>query len=147
LPFINGGYYTSGVIGYDHYNVRLIATKTEVPGFATPEGYTDWKIKNVTAVILDYFPNENREGLWFAGGFEHWKSEIRNETTGETGEFSQNILTLGSGYVYNFTEHWYINPWVALHYNLGDKTVTIGASELKLKNIMYEASIKLGYSF
>ncbi len=147
LPFVSDGYYSSSVIGFDHYNVRLITAKTKIPGFATPDGYRDWKLKNVTAVIIDYFPNENREGIWFAGGFEHWKSAIREKSSGATGTFSQNVLTLGSGYVYNLNEHWYINPWIALHYNLSDKTVPVGSSALKLKDIMYETSIKLGYRF
>ncbi len=147
LPFVSDGYYSSSVVGFDHYNVRLITAKTKIPGFATPDGYRDWKLKNVTAVIIDYFPDENREGVWFAGGFEHWKSAIRAKSSGATGTFSQNIFTLGSGYVYNLNEHWYINPWIALHYNLSDHPVPVGSDVLQLKDIMYEASIKLGYRF
>lgn len=147
FPFINGGYYSSGVISYDHYNARLIIADTKIPDFATPDGYDHWKLKKVTAIILDYFPGENHEGLWFAGGFEHWESEIRNQATEATGTFSQNILTLGTGYVYNFTEHWYINPWIALHYNLSDDTVKINSSDLKLNDLMGEVSVKIGYRF
>ncbi|HBE78948.1 MAG TPA: hypothetical protein DDW65_14395 [Firmicutes bacterium] len=146
LPYVSGGHYISGVIGFDHYNLRLISTKTTIPGFVTPDGFKDWDL-DVTAVILDYFPGENREGLWLGGGMEFWDSKIRTKNTGDSGSFSQKIITLGAGYVYNLNEHWYINPWAAIHYNLSDKNVAIGASNLDIPDIMYEASVKLGYKF
>ena len=146
LPYASGGYYLSGVLGFNHYNLRLITTNTTIPGFATPKGFKDWDLE-VTALILDYFPGENREGFWFGGGFELWDSDIKNKDTGETGAFSQKILTVGCGYVYKFTDHWYINPWTALHYNLSAQNVAIGSSNLKLPDLMYEASVKLGYKF
>jgi hypothetical protein len=146
LPYASGGYYLSSVFGFDHYNLRLITTQTTIPGFVTPKGFDDWDLK-VTALIVDYFPGENREGFWFGGGLELWDSEIKNKDTGETGTFSQHILTVGCGYIYNFSEHWYINPWAALHYNLSDQNVAVGSSNLKLPDLMYEASIKLGYKF
>jgi hypothetical protein len=146
LPYLSGGHYLSGVVGYDHYNLRLISTKTTVPGFASPKGYKDWDL-DVNAIIIDYFPNENREGFWIANGVEFWDSHIRNKNTGEKGSFSQKILTLGCGYTYNINDHLYINPWAAIHYNLSDSNVPIGSSNLNLPDIMYEASVKLGYTF
>ena len=146
LPYISGGHYVSGVIGFDHVNLRLIDTKTTVPGFVTPKDYHDWDL-NVKAVIIDYFPGEYREGFWVAGGVEFWDSQIENKNTGEKGKFSQKILTVGCGYVINLTNHLYINPWAGLHYNLSDKNVAIGSSNLSLPDVMYEASVKLGYQF
>jgi hypothetical protein len=146
LPYISGGHYISGVIGFDHFNLRLIATKTTIPSFVTPDGFKDWDM-DVTAIILDYFPGENREGLWLGGGLEFWDSKIKNKSSGGSGSFSQKILTLGAGYVYKLTEHWYINPWAAIHYNLSDNNVAIGASRLDLPDLMYEGSVKLGYKF
>ena len=146
LPYLSGGHYISGVIGFDHYNVRLIRTKTTIPGFVTPKGYKDWDLE-VNAVIVDYFPDENRKGLWLAGGVEFWDSRIQNKNTGNAGKFSQKILTLGCGYVYKLSDHWYINPWAALHYNLSDENVTVGSNNLKLPDMMYEGSVKLGYQF
>ena len=146
LPYLSGGHYVSGVVGFDHYNVRLITTKTTVPDFVAPKGYKNWDL-DVNAFIVDYFPDESREGLWLAGGVEFRDSRIQNKNTGESGKFSQKILTVGCGYLYKMTDHWHINPWAALHYNLSDENVAIGSSNLKLPDIMYEASIKLGYQF
>jgi hypothetical protein len=146
LPYISGGHYISGVIGYDHYNLRLITTHTSIPSFVTPKGYKNWDM-DVNAVIVDYFPDESREGLWLGGGIEFWDSKIKNKNTNDSGKFSQKILTVGCGYVYKMTEHWYVNPWAALHYNLGDESVAIGTGNMKLQDAMYEASIKLGYQF
>ncbi|HBF37389.1 MAG TPA: hypothetical protein DDW50_08725 [Firmicutes bacterium] len=146
LPYISGGHYLSGVLGIDHFNLRWITTKTTVPDFVTPEGFKNWDL-DVNAVIIDYFPNENREGLWLGGGIEHWDSHIRSKNSGDSGTFSQKILTFGTGYLYPLSDHWYINPWAALHYNLSDKNAEIGSSNFKIPDIMYEASIKLGYRF
>lgn len=146
LPYIGGGHYLSGVVGYDHFKFRLIAAKTTIPGFVTPKGFDDWDL-DCRAIIVDYFPNENREGLWIGSGLEFWDSYIRNKNTGASGKFSQKIFTFGVGYIYNMTEHWYINPWAALHYNLSDSNVAVGSSTLNLPDIMYEASVKLGYKF
>jgi hypothetical protein len=146
LPYLSGGHYISGVVGFDHFNVRLITTKTTIPDFVTPDGFDDWKL-DVTAIILDYFPDENRVGLWLGGGLEYWDGKIRAKDTGAAGTFSQRILTFGCGYVYNISEHWYLNPWAAIHYNLSDDKVDIGSSKLNLPDIMYEASVKLGYRF
>lgn len=146
LPYLSGGYYLSEVTGFQHFQVRLVNATTLIPEFVTPAGFDSWKL-NATTIIIDYFPDEDRKGLWLAIGYEYWNSRIKVKETNENGSFSQNILTIGSGYVYRLSDHWYIDPWAALHLNLGDKTVTIGSKNLDLPDCMLEASIKVGYNF
>jgi hypothetical protein len=144
LPYLSGGYYLGGVVGFNHLNVRLGTTQTAVPGFVTPKGFENWDL-DVNTIIVDYFPAENREGFWLAGGVEFWNDRIAAKDTGATANFTQKILTFGCGYTYFLNEHWYINPWAALHYNLSNDHVAVGSSDLKVPDLMYEASLKLGY--
>ena len=147
LPYISGGYYVSAWYGIDQFRFRAILTKTTVPQFAVADGYTDNKL-NVYAFITDYFFKKNFEGFWIGTGLEYWDSQITYEAENQTASYNNTVFTLGGGYVWNFYDNFYLNPWLAIHYIIGgDKEVQVGSSTFKPNAFTPEASIKIGWHF
>ena len=79
---------------------------------------------------------------------EFWKHEVKNKSDGVVGNFNSTVATLGAGYVWSITRHFYLNPWAAVHVIVGGDTETvIGNDVYKTNRVTPEASLKLGWYF
>lgn len=118
-----------------------------MPDFILKDGFKDSE-SIANAFVLDYFLNENYEGLWFGIGYEYWENSIKNEDNLVKKEYNQNIFTFGTGYVFNLSENFYLNPWIAGHSNLkNNEKIDVGGKEFEIENFMYSASLKIGFKF
>ncbi len=146
LPFISGGYYSSIWIGIENFRIRPVITETEIPSFAVAKGFENHEL-NVKAIIFDYCFGDNFDEWWIGVGYENWDNNIRSKKSSVTKQFSNNILTIGAGYIYKFWGNLYVNPWVALHYLTNNREVKIADEVLKNSVLTPEISLKIGYNF
>lgn len=148
LPYLTGGQYASIWVGYNQFRGRVVFSTVNVPEFVTPSSFEEYRIR-ANAVIIDYFPNGVASGgPWIGAGVEWWDNTIVHSKTGTKGSFSQDVFTVGGGYIYQLSDHLYLNPWLAGHIRInGPDSVLIGAEELELPWIQFEASVKLGWKF
>ncbi|MDR3625255.1 MAG: hypothetical protein P4L45_00395 [Ignavibacteriaceae bacterium] len=150
LPYLSGGYYGSGWVGYNNFRFRLVAAKVKTPSFVVTDGFENLDTK-AYAFIVDYFPCEKRDnltGLWLGAGIEYWDNSITNSFNHQSAGFNSYQFTLGGGYVFNVWENLYLNPWIAGHLEIaGDRSVFAGTREYKPHIVLPEASIKLGWQF
>lgn len=145
LPYITGGYYGSVWLGLEKQSLRIrpIVAKVNIPSFFLDDKYEKNTLK-VYALVLDYFIEDNFEGIWLASGFEYWDATIKNKA-GISADYNEYIFTVGGGYVWKFWGNLYINPWVAGHFHLaGDKEVQTGADVFKPAFFTPEFSLKVG---
>jgi hypothetical protein len=146
VPYVFDGYYISAVAGYGKWRVRFVRTNITTPDFATQSGFEDNEL-NVNAYIVDYYFKEGFRGWWIGPGYETWDGEVKEKSSGVTKTYRTDILTLGGGYTFRFNDHFYINPWAAVHIPIG------GDTELQFVNSTFkisatpEASIKVGINF
>ena len=146
VPYIFDGYYISAVAGYGKWRARFVRTNITTPNFATRSGFEDNKL-NVNAYIVDYYLKEGFQGWWIGPGYETWDGEVKEKTSGVRKTYKTEILTLGGGYTFRFNDHFYINPWAAVHIPIGgDKDVQFVNKSFKIRTTP-EASIKIGINF
>lgn len=146
VPYIFDGYYVSAVAGYGKLRARFVRTNITTPGFATQSGFADNKL-NVNAYIIDYYFKDGFKGWWFGPGYESWDGEVKEKSSGLKKMYRTDILTLGGGYTFRFNDHFYLNPWAAVHIPIGgDKNVQFVNETFKLRATP-EASIKIGINF
>jgi hypothetical protein len=146
VPYIFDGYYISAVAGYGKWRARFVRTNITIPGFATQSGFEDNEL-NVNAYIIDYYFKEGFRGWWIGPGYETWDGEIKEKNSGVRKSYRTDILTLGGGYTFRFNDHFYINPWAAVHIPIsGDKDVQFTNEIFKIRATP-EASIKIGVNF
>lgn len=147
LPYLTGGYYLSGWIGDNRFRYRGILTSVNVPEFATKKGFSDHELKAL-ALVVDYFPGGEIDGLWVGGGVELWLNRIKFDETSETAEFNNTVVTAGAGYIWFFHPHLYVNPWAAMHLLVGGpRNVKVGSNDYESNIISGEVSVKLGWQF
>ena len=61
--------------------------------------------------------------------------------------YETTILTLGGGYTWRFSKHFYLNPWAAVHFPIGgDRDVEFPSSTFSIDPTP-EMSVKLGILF
>ena len=54
LPYVTGGCYASGWIGYNHVRARLVASKLNAPDFTLKDDFTNAETR-AYATLVDYF--------------------------------------------------------------------------------------------
>ncbi len=146
VPYIFDGYYFSVVAGYSNWRARFVRTKITTPSFATQSGFEDNEL-NVNAYIIDYYFKKGFKGWWIGPGYETWFGKVKEKSNGVKKSYRTDILTLGGGYTFRFNEHFYINPWAAVHIPIGgDTELQFVNSTFKIRAIP-EASIKVGFNF
>jgi len=145
LPYITGGYYFSSWVGSENFRLRGVLSKLSMPEFVLPNNFSAWEME-VLAVILDYFPAKTGkyQGPWIGVGYEYWESEIEIKKSKRSGELSHNIFTFGGGYIYKFSEHFYLNLWGAGHYVLSGKELVVDGESYKIPSFQGEISLKFG---
>lgn len=146
LPYLNDGYYLSAIVGKGRLRGRIVRTELTTPGFATEEGFKDNDLE-VWAGIVDIYFKDDFKGWWFGPGLERWTGEVTEEASGLRQGYETTILTLGGGYTWRFSKHFYLNPWAAVHFPIGgDRDVEFPSSTFSIDPTP-EASVKLGITF
>ena len=150
LPFVTGGYYGSVWFGPGPWRVRAIIAAVNVPAIATQRQYENLRLHAV-AVVADWFFGSQAarlHGPWVGGGLERWDSRIDAKDAPGSATFSNDVATVGGGYVLPLRGHWYLNPWLAAHYLVdGDFDVAVGRRTYHPPRASGEASLKLGWHF
>ena len=146
VPYLFNGYYLSAVGGYGHFRARIALTEITVPSFLTDSKFEDNNLR-VKALIVDYYFKKGFFGWWIGSGYEIWKGEISEKSSKQRKEYNTDILTVGGGYTYRFSDYFYIIPWAGIHFPVGgDKKIEFQQSTFEIKT-MPEASIKIGINF
>ncbi len=146
VPYIFDGYYISAVAGYGKWRARFVRTNITTPGFITQSDFEDNEL-NVHAYIIDYYFKKGFRGWWIGPGYETWDGEVKEKNSGEKKSYRTGILTLGGGYTLRFNDHFYINPWAAVHIPVnGDKDIEFTNETFKIRATP-EVSIKIGMHF
>jgi hypothetical protein len=150
LPYLSNGYYASAFASRSGWRLRGVAARASTPGFLVSDGFTD-KRTDAYAVLIDRFIGGRRnqmEGLWVGGGVEEWRSRIRQKNMPQFAHYNNLMLTLGSGYVWKFSKHMYLNPWVAVHgVAAGSRTIEVSGKTYSQPRFTPEASVKVGIVF
>ena len=146
VPFLYDGYYVSVVGGVGKYRGRLVRTELTLPGFVTDDAFTD-DDRRVDAVILDVYFKEDFVGWWIGPGLEQWTGDVTEEATGLRQGYRTDVLTIGGGYTWRFSEHLYLNPWAAVHLPIGGDREIVFVNDTFEIDPTPEISVKLGLRF
>ena len=147
LPYITGGCYGSAWAGLGQIRIRGVFSKVYQPKFVLPDGFKENKLIAYT-LLADYFFNSDFKGPWAGAGFEFWKNNVKTKDGRAEGSFNTYVFTLGGGYVWYFSNHFYLNPWFAGHLRLDNNSnVRFGEVVYNTPRILGEASLKLGFAF
>jgi len=147
VPFATGGWYASGWVGRDRARLRLVATKVELPGAFVSAGWDKHRLE-AQALLVDRFFRPGFAGPWVGAGLEHWSNRIERTGTGLETRFSSLQATAGGGWVFRFGNHFYLNPWAALHVQIaGDREAAAGPWTYHPRRVLGEASLKAGWQF
>lgn len=140
------GYSFQAWTGFENVKMRVVAAHLYQPDSVINDSFENYEM-NVAAFIMDYFFADNFNGFWIGTGAELWNCSIEHKATGETVQWTDNILTLGAGYVWKITENVYLDPFAALHYRMNDTKVMAGGEEFTRQRVSASASVKIGYMF
>jgi hypothetical protein len=146
VPFLNDGYYVSAIAGKGRLRGRLVSAHLTVPAFATDDAFEDNDL-SVVAGILDVYFKDGFSGWWLGPGFEGWEGDVTEKASGLRQSYQTTIFTVGGGYTWKFSRHFYLNPWAAVHFPIGgDREISFTSSDFEIKPTP-EASVKLGIEF
>lgn len=137
------GFSVQSWAGYDHFRIRLVAAHLYQPDSMIDSSFQNYEL-NVTAFIIDWFPQGNLSGFWFGTGSELWNSRIRHKSAGSEVSWTESIITAGIGYAWQINDNLYIDPFAAVHYRMNDGKVYCGGDEFKRSRISASASVKIG---
>ena len=147
-PFVTGGNYVGVYAAQNGFKYRVIRAESNMPDFMLQKNIENVNLEVYAFIIDYYFDKTDYKGLWFGIGGECWNNKVDEENGAKDVNFSQNIFTFGGGYLFELTDRIFINPWAAIHVNMGnEREKTIGNTSYEIKKVIPEASIKLGYSF
>jgi hypothetical protein len=146
VPYASGGYYLSLIGGVGKLRGRIVRTELTVPDFVTDDAFTD-DDREVDAVILDIYFRRDFVGWWIGPGLERWTGDVTEEATSVRESYRTDIFTIGGGYTWRFSKHFYLNPWGAVHVPIGgDRDVEFVEDTFEI-DATPEVSVKLGIRF
>jgi hypothetical protein len=146
VPFLCDGYYISAIAGKGRVRGRVVRTELTTPSFFTDDAFEDNDL-SVTAAIVDLYFKDGFSGWWVGPGLERWEGDVTEKASGVRKGYETNILTLGGGYTWKLSRHFYLNPWAAVHIPIGgDRDVAFETSVFEI-NATPEASVKFGVAF
>ncbi len=150
LPYVLKGYYGSGFVGHDGWKFRYVVARSMAPSFLVTDGFKE-KRTDAYALLSDRFIGSRRrrlEGLWVGGGAEYWRNRIRTETSSEFAHYQNYMLTVGAGYVWQISRHFYINPWAASHVVVANRRqISVSGKTYEQPVFTPEGSVKVGFIF
>lgn len=150
LPYVMNGYYASAFVGRDAWRFRGVAARSQAPSFLVTDGF-EKKRTDAYALLVDRFVGQKRnrlEGFWIGGGAELWHNRIRQEGTSGFTSYNNTVVTGGSGYVWKLSNHFYVNPWSAMHAVVGgDRRINVSGKIYEQPRFTPELSVKFGIIF
>jgi hypothetical protein len=150
LPYATKGYYGSAFAGTNGWRFRGVAVSSTIPSFMVEEGYED-KSLDAYAFLVDRFlgaKKDKLEGFWIGGGGEYWRNKIRAEGTADDVRYDNFVLTVGGGYVWKLSRHFFINTWAgAQGVGGGNRQIPGGGKVYEQRVFTPEASVKFGITF
>ncbi|MDP9051484.1 MAG: hypothetical protein M3O31_12325 [Acidobacteriota bacterium] len=150
LPYATRGYYGSFVVMHQGWRYRGVAARSTLPSFMVSDGFNN-KRTDAYALLADRFFGPHREqsrGMWVGGGAEYWRNRIRRDGFDEYAHYDNVVLTIGNGYVWQLSRHFYLNPWSAAHFIVaGDRSIKVSGKTYKQSVFTPEASVKVGFTF
>jgi hypothetical protein len=150
LPYAMGGYYGSAFLGHDGWRFRGVAARSDTPSFLVTNGF-EKKRTDAYALLADRFFGSKRtqlKGFWVGGGGEYWQSRIRQAKASDFTHYDNFVLTAGGGYVWKLSNHFYLNPWSAMHVVVaGDRNIIVSGRMYQQPRLTPEASLKFGCIF
>ncbi len=150
LPFVMSGYYASGFVARDAWRFRGVAARSQAPSFLVTDGF-EKKRTDAYALLVDRFVGRKRnglQGLWIGGGAELWRSRIRQDGTTDFTRYNNTVITAGGGYVWKLSNHFYVNPWSAVHAVVGgDRRINVSGKNCEQPRFTPELSVKFGIVF
>lgn len=146
---------TTGNFGYSAqlwYGYKKIRFRGVIAGFQMPDklmGNDDFlNLKTrATALIIDYFKDDNFKGWWYGIGCEMWKNTITSKLDNNNYNFKDYVITAGGGYIVKVYKNFYVEPWGAVHCVLNNEKVNVGATTYSSKKFQAEVSLKVGWHF
>jgi hypothetical protein len=150
LPYVMNGYYASGFVARDAWRFRGVAARSQAPSFLVTDGF-EKKRTDAYALLVDRFVGRKRnslQGLWIGGGAELWRSRIRQDGTTDLTRYNNTVVTAGGGYVWKLSNHFYVNPWSAVHAVVGgDRRISVSGKNYEQPRFTPELSVKFGIVF
>ena len=150
LPYVMNGYYASAFVARDGWRFRGVAARSQAPSFLVTDGF-EKKRTDAYALLVDRFMGQKRNGLevlWIGGGAELWRSRIRQDGTPDFTRYNNTVLTAGGGYVWKLSNHFYVNPWSAMHVIAGgDRRINVSGKIYEQPRLTPELSVKFGIIF
>jgi hypothetical protein len=150
LPYVMNGYYASAFTAHDGWRLRGVVARSNAPSFLVTSGF-EKKRTDAYALLADRFIGKKKdrlEGLWAGGGVELWRSRIRQEAISDFTRYNNTVLTAGGGYVWKLSNHFYVNPWSAIHVvAAGDRRIDVSGKMYEQPRLTPEASVKFGVIF
>jgi hypothetical protein len=150
LPYVMSGYYASAFVARDGWRFRGVAARSSTPSFLVTDGF-EKKRTDAYALLVDRFVGQKRnrlQGLWIGGGAELWRSRIRQDGGTAFTRYNDTVLTAGSGYIWKLSNHFYVNPWSAMHVVVaGDRKINVSGKNYEQPRFTPELSVKFGIVF
>lgn len=150
LSYVTKGFYGSFFAGRDGWRGRAIVSRVNVPGFVIPDGFDKRRVDAYVIAVDRFFGSKrkNLEGFWIGPGIEVWRNRVRREGFTEYRSFNNLVPTIGVGYVWKISKHFYVNPWAAGHVvAAGPRDLNISGRAYKQRVFTPEGSLKLGFIF
>lgn len=146
VPYLSNGYYLSFIAGKGRLRGRVVRTELTTPDFVTDDEFEDNDLQ-VWAAIVDVYFEDDFSGWWVGPGLERWSGSVEEKASGVRQSYETDILTLGGGYTWRFSKHFYLNPWAAVHIPIGgDREIAFPSAVFEI-DATPEASVKLGIRF
>lgn len=150
LPYVMNGYYASAFVARDAWRFRGVAARSNAPSFLVTDGF-EKKRTDAYALLVDRFVGRKRnrlEGFWIGGGAELWHNRIRQDGASDYTRYNNAVLTAGGGYVWKLSNHFYVNPWSAVHVIAGgDRRIDVSGKVYQQPRLTPELSVKFGIVF
>lgn len=127
MPYILKGYNISSWIGKNNLRLKGNVYRLNIPQTLLDHGYQNGKIEASYGLSVDYFLNNNFQGIWFSLGFEYRQGSLEHALEADRGKFKKIIHSLEIGYNRYFTRNFYIGTTFAGNFLIdGDKNVRVG---------------------
>ena len=147
LPYLTGGYFLGGWIGFEPIRIRMIHAKARIPDVVVPEGFTNNQLR-AYALVADYFLDRDWLGWWGGGGIVYWRTSIQSDAQRSTAYLDHYLLNGSFGYAFDLGKRFYVSPWAGMHLRIGGtKSVIVDGAEYTPRVLNPEASVKIGWWF
>jgi hypothetical protein len=149
LPYATKGYYGSAFTGRDGWRFRGVAARSTTPSFLVTDGFKEKRTDAYALLVDRFFGSERLElkGFWIGGGGEYWRNRIRTDESPEFAHYNNFMLTVGGGYVWKFSRHFYLNPWGGHFVADGERKIAVSGKTYEQPVFTPEFSFKVGFTF